>query len=92
MPYNAHATACDALWAGLPVVTRRGHAFANGHVVKTALAAGSPLLLNSDGHTVGDLLSERLTQLVLRGAAVPESEFSTILDANPQRLLDKIGR
>lgn len=26
-PYNAHATASDALWAGLPVLTRVGEAF-----------------------------------------------------------------
>ncbi|WP_424631044.1 tetratricopeptide repeat protein [Bradyrhizobium sp. SYSU BS000235] len=26
-PYNAHATASDALWAGLPVLTRAGEAF-----------------------------------------------------------------
>jgi len=26
-PYNAHATASDALWAGLPVVTLRGQSF-----------------------------------------------------------------
>jgi predicted O-linked N-acetylglucosamine transferase (SPINDLY family) len=27
LPYNAHATAVDALWAGLPVITRRGESF-----------------------------------------------------------------
>lgn len=28
-PYGAHATACDALWAGLPVLTRHGQAYAS---------------------------------------------------------------
>ncbi len=28
-PYNAHVTASDALWAGLPVVTLRGQSFAS---------------------------------------------------------------
>ena len=28
LPYNAHSTACDALWAGLPVITCRGRSFA----------------------------------------------------------------
>jgi protein O-GlcNAc transferase len=28
-PYNAHATASDALWAGLPIVTLRGRSFAS---------------------------------------------------------------
>jgi len=27
-PYNAHATACDALWAGLPVLTCAGRGYA----------------------------------------------------------------
>lgn len=37
-PYNAHATASDALWVGLPVLTRRGEAFA-GRVAASLLAA-----------------------------------------------------
>jgi predicted O-linked N-acetylglucosamine transferase (SPINDLY family) len=27
-PYTGHATACDALWAGLPVITRKGEGYA----------------------------------------------------------------
>jgi len=27
LPYNAHTTACDALWAGLPLLTCRGNTF-----------------------------------------------------------------
>jgi len=29
LPYNAHTTASDALWMGLPVLTRRGQSFAS---------------------------------------------------------------
>jgi predicted O-linked N-acetylglucosamine transferase (SPINDLY family) len=29
LPYNAHATATDALWAGLPVLTLKGQSFAS---------------------------------------------------------------
>lgn len=29
LPYNAHTTACDALWAGLPVLTCMGRSFAS---------------------------------------------------------------
>ena len=28
-PYTAHSTACDALWSGLPVLTRMGESFAS---------------------------------------------------------------
>ena len=45
LPYNAHTTASDALWAGLPVVTRRGGAFA-GRVAASLLGAiGLPELV-----------------------------------------------
>jgi DMSO/TMAO reductase YedYZ heme-binding membrane subunit len=45
LPYNAHATASDALWAGLPVLTCHGGTFA-GRVAASMLAAcGLPELI-----------------------------------------------
>ena len=38
LPYNAHTTASDALWCGLPVLTVRGETFA-GRVAASLLAA-----------------------------------------------------
>ena len=38
LPYNAHTTASDALWAGVPLVTCRGTAFA-GRVAASLLGA-----------------------------------------------------
>jgi histidinol phosphatase-like PHP family hydrolase len=66
---------------------RKGHAFANGHVVKTALAAGVRLVLNSDAHEPSDLLTEAFALRVLRGAALPEGEFAAVYDAHPRELL-----
>ena len=45
MPYNAHATACDALWTGLPVVTQRGSAYAGRVAASLLTAAGAPELI-----------------------------------------------
>jgi len=45
MPYNAHATACDALWAGLPVLTRKGTAYAGRVAASLLTAAGLPELI-----------------------------------------------
>jgi protein O-GlcNAc transferase len=45
LPYNAHTTASDALWMGLPVLTCMGSAFA-GRVASSLLAAaGLPELI-----------------------------------------------
>jgi len=49
LPYNAHATASDALWAGTPVLTCQGEAFA-GRVAASLLnaAAGAALRAGTD--------------------------------------------
>ncbi|HSV47024.1 MAG TPA: hypothetical protein VLJ58_14645, partial [Ramlibacter sp.] len=44
-PYNAHTTAIDALWAGLPVLTCLGSAFAGRAAASALLAAGLPELV-----------------------------------------------
>jgi len=47
LPYNAHTTASDALWSGLPVLTCRGDTFA-GRVAASLLSAiGLPELITS---------------------------------------------
>ena len=45
LPYNAHATAADALWAGLPVLTVRGEAFAGRVAASLLQAIGMPELV-----------------------------------------------
>ena len=41
-PYNAHSTACDALWAGLPVLTYRGQSFSSRVAASLLHAIGMP--------------------------------------------------
>ena len=45
LPYNAHATASDALWAGLPVLTCEGTAFAGRVAASLLYAVGLPELV-----------------------------------------------
>lgn len=47
LPYNAHATASDALWAGVPVVTCKGEGFAGRVGASLLLAAGLPELVTA---------------------------------------------
>ncbi|MBD9406158.1 tetratricopeptide repeat protein [Acidovorax sp. ACV02] len=45
LPYNAHTTASDALWAGLPVLTRAGQSFAARVAASLLQAVGMPELV-----------------------------------------------
>jgi predicted O-linked N-acetylglucosamine transferase (SPINDLY family) len=45
LPYNAHTSASDALWAGLPIVTCLGETFAGRVAASLLRAAGLPELI-----------------------------------------------
>jgi predicted O-linked N-acetylglucosamine transferase (SPINDLY family) len=45
--YNAHTTAADALWAGLPLLTRLGNTFAGRVAASLLRAAGLPELVTA---------------------------------------------
>ncbi|MDO8607505.1 MAG: tetratricopeptide repeat protein [Phaeospirillum sp.] len=47
LPYNAHTTASDALWAGLPVLTCLGETFAGRVAASLLSAVGLPELITS---------------------------------------------
>jgi predicted O-linked N-acetylglucosamine transferase (SPINDLY family) len=51
LPYNAHTTASDALWAGLPVLTCSGETFASRVAGSLLRAVGLPELVT---HSLGD--------------------------------------
>jgi predicted O-linked N-acetylglucosamine transferase (SPINDLY family) len=46
-PYNAHTTASDALWAGLPVLTLMGQSFASRVAASLLNAIGLPELITN---------------------------------------------
>jgi predicted O-linked N-acetylglucosamine transferase (SPINDLY family) len=46
-PYNAHTTASDALWAGLPLLTRMGESFASRVAASLLKAVGLPELITT---------------------------------------------
>jgi protein O-GlcNAc transferase len=49
-PYNAHVTAADALWAGLPVLTLQGESFASRVASSILTALGLTDLITKDEH------------------------------------------
>jgi protein O-GlcNAc transferase len=59
LPYNAHTTASDALWAGLPLLTCRGTSFP-GRVAASLLAAAGMPELNTQSPDDYEALAIRL--------------------------------
>lgn len=55
LPYNAHTTTSDALWAGLPVLTCRGNAFAGRVAASLLHAVGLPEMVTSSLQDYEDL-------------------------------------
>jgi protein O-GlcNAc transferase len=47
LPYNAHSTACDSLYAGVPVLTCRGDTFAGSVAASLLHAVGLPQLVTN---------------------------------------------
>jgi predicted O-linked N-acetylglucosamine transferase (SPINDLY family) len=48
LPYNAHTTSSDALWAGLPVLTSMGNAFPGRVAASLLQAIGLPELVTNN--------------------------------------------
>jgi histidinol phosphatase-like PHP family hydrolase len=75
----------------LEVTSRRGHSAANGHVVKTAKAAGARMVLDSDAHAPADLMTREYAMSVALGSGMDQKEAVSLLDAAPLDLLKKVG-
>jgi predicted O-linked N-acetylglucosamine transferase (SPINDLY family) len=65
LPYNAHTTASDALWAGVPLVTCRGRAFA-GRVAASLLNAVGLSELIAEDWTAYEALAMSLARELAR--------------------------
>ncbi len=64
----------------LEISGRKGHAFTNGHVVQVAQDAGASLIVNSDAHEPGDLLSKEMVEKVALGAGIDQTTFQQMLE------------
>jgi histidinol phosphatase-like PHP family hydrolase len=62
----------------LEVSGRKGHAYANGHVVKMAKKVGAKLVFGSDSHTPDDLLDRSHAERIARGAGLEEEDIQII--------------
>jgi histidinol phosphatase-like PHP family hydrolase len=74
----------------LEISSRKGHSLTNGHVAKLALKAGAKLIVDSDAHTDGDLLTETFAKAVAQGAGLDDNSSLAALAGNPEMLIQKV--
>ena len=86
-----HARLASENGVFLEISARKGHSFTNGHVVKVAKYAGALMILDSDAHEPGDLLTPTLVRKVALGAGLTAEEADTLLEDNPMSLLARLG-
>lgn len=71
------------------ITTRHGHSFTNGHVGTIAKKHGVELILNSDSHGPGDLITSEKALNVVLGAGMLESDYRRMED-NARKLFEKV--
>jgi histidinol phosphatase-like PHP family hydrolase len=59
----------------LEVTARRGHSLTNGHVVSMARRCGAELVLNTDTHGPGDLITRDTARRIAAGAGMSDEEI-----------------
>ena len=62
----------------LEISARKGHSLANGHVARLALEVGASLIVDTDSHAPGDLISRSQAERIARGAGLTEAEVATL--------------
>jgi len=62
----------------LEISSRKGHSLSNGYVAKMAAQAGAKLVIDSDTHEPGDLITSEFAEIVLRGAGLAADQIAVV--------------
>jgi len=71
----------------LEITGRAGHNITNGYVANMARRVGAKMVVNSDAHTVGNLMDERAAMTVAVGAGLTEEEARKALNDTPYEMI-----
>jgi histidinol phosphatase-like PHP family hydrolase len=74
----------------LELSSRRGHCLSNGYVAKLAIQNGVKLIVNTDAHAPGDLISQNEALRVALGAGLSKEQAIKAIKINPEELLKRI--
>lgn len=74
----------------LEISARKGHSLTNGHVAMMAQKAGAMLILDSDAHGEGDLLTAPFAEAILRGCGLDIKACHRILTTHAELVVKKV--
>ena len=74
----------------LEITARKGHSLSNGHVAKIAGETGAKLVIDTDTHEPGDLITDEFAHTILLGAGLNAATVAAILQ-NSRSLAAKAG-
>lgn len=63
----------------LEITARKGHSLSNGHVAKIADETGAKLVLDTDSHEPGDLITDEFGNSILAGAGLNRQEIMKVI-------------
>ncbi len=72
----------------LEITSRKGHSLSNGHVARMAEETGAKLVIDTDTHEPGDLITDEFARQVLLGAGLSEKRMAEVV-RNSRELADK---
>ncbi len=74
----------------IEITSRAGHSLSNGHVANVAGKAGAKMVLDSDCHEPGNIMTEAFARKVVAGSGLSDDSLSVLL-SNSRSLLKKAG-
>jgi histidinol phosphatase-like PHP family hydrolase len=72
----------------LEISTRKGHSLSNGRVAKIAKKFSANLVLNTDSHSPGDLVTYENACKIAHGAGLEKSEIDSLF-VNSERIVER---
>ncbi|MGE5173278.1 MAG: histidinol phosphate phosphatase domain-containing protein [Betaproteobacteria bacterium] len=85
---NEEATLALRNGVCLEISSRKGHSLSNGFVAKAAAETGAKLVIDTDTHEPGDLITDDFAKTVLLGAGLNKEQIDTVF-RNSRDLAEK---
>ena len=75
----------------LEISARKGHSLANGHVARVARETGAKLIVDTDSHAPGDLITREQAMRIARGAGLTDTEVAALF-ADAENLARRLAK